>query len=409
MILRDKRTYWGIIPVIIIAYLTFQLGYNEALGFDCYISDEQWYVSAARNMLKTMFHVNNIAWYQYPQAEGIESYLNLEHPPLGKYIIMLAMITLGDKPIYWRIPNLIEAAIMIILVYLIARKITKSELLALVPPLILFLDPLFNNMKIIAMLDFPQAFFTLLAVFFMVYDKPLLASIMIGLASSIKHSGVFLIPGYAVYLYFKQDISKIRSLIYTFIVPSLVFTIVNIPVIIYLGGIKEWIDIQLWALSWHASYKNNPFIVPPWGWLINQEPFVFYYSPEGTPLLSAKTNPYLYPLIIPTLIIALLMYKEWFDLFKVHVMLWSYYIMYYVLYAIGGRSQLSFYAMPMAPLVSIVVPLTLVKTVLEYEKLSEKLRNLVKRLKRKQEVIPESLVTSENTSITEKSRQNHEE
>jgi len=370
------------ITIIVISGLTFYSGYINALNFNCYISDEQWYVSAARNILKTIFHVNNIDWYPYPQAESIESYLNLEHPPLGKYLIMAAMLILGDRPLFWRIPNIIESSIMIILVYLIARKITKSDILALVPPILLFFDPLFNDMKIIAMLDFPQAFFTLLTVFFMVYDRPLLASITIGLTSSIKYSGVFLIPGYTLYLFLKRNVAKVKALSYILIIPLVVYTIINIPVILHLGGLKEWIDIQFWALSWHTSYKNNPFICPPWGWLINQEPFVFYYSPEGVPLLSARTNPYIYPLIIPTLIITLVMCKEWFNLFKVHLILWSYYLMYYILYAIGGRSQLSFYAMPMAPLVSIVVPLTLVKAVLDYHKLIKRVKEIIENTKR---------------------------
>lgn len=365
------------VTVIIISGLTFYLGYTNALNFNCYISDEQWYVSAARNILKTIFHVDNVDWYPYPQAEGIESYLNLEHPPLGKYLIIAAMLILGDRPLFWRVPNIIESSIMIILVYLIAYKIMKSNILALVPPILLFLDPLFNDMKIIAMLDFPQAFFTLLTVFFIVYDRPLLASVMIGLTSSIKYSGVFLIPGYTLYLLLKRNVSWVKTLSYIFIIPLTVYTVINIPLILYLGGLKEWVDIQFWALSWHTSYKNNPFICPPWGWLINQEPFVFYYSPEGTPLLSARTNPYIYPLIIPTLIIAIVMYKEWFNLFKVHLILWSYYLMYYVLYAIGGRSQLSFYAMPMAPLISIIVPLTLVKVVLDNQKFIRRIREII--------------------------------
>jgi len=177
-------------------------------------------------------------------------------------------------------------------------------------------------------------------------------------------------------------VAKVKALSYILIIPLVVYTIINIPVILHLGGLKEWIDIQFWALSWHTSYKNNPFICPPWGWLINQEPFVFYYSPEGVPLLSARTNPYIYPLIIPTLIITLVMCKEWFNLFKVHLILWSYYLMYYILYAIGGRSQLSFYAMPMAPLVSIVVPLTLVKAVLDYHKLIRRVKEIIENTKR---------------------------
>ena len=349
----------GFLTTLALATIHAYLGILWARSFNEYVSDEVWYVSSARNVFKEFLGLN-IGSYPYPQGHpGIETYLNLEHPPLGKYIIGLSIMLLGDKPMYWRIPGIIEASLMIVLAYFVSKKIFGSEVAATLASAILFLDPMVSSMRIVAMLDIHQAFFIALAFASALYGKYRLAGVFTGLAGSVKYSGFFIIPALILHMVYSRR-KAWEILETTIILPIIVFALVNIPLILHYGfyGLLSYI---VWAFKWHASYKNNPFIAPPWGWLYNIQPFVLKYGANGKPLLEAKTNPYIYPLILFTTVSSTYLYtrsrKE--KLILPHVWFWSYYLMYFVLYIIGGRSQEIFYATSMSFFIAVCVSTTL--------------------------------------------------
>jgi len=349
----------GFATVLILAIAHTYLGIVWAGSFNEYVSDEVWYVSSARNVFKEFLGLN-IGSYPYPQGHpGIETYLNLEHPPLGKYIIGLSIMLLGDKPVYWRIPGIVEASLMIVLAYFVSKKIFYSEVAAILASAILFLDPMVSSMRIVAMLDIHQAFFITLAFTSVLYGKYRLAGVFAGLAGSVKYSGFFIIPALMLHMVYSRR-KAWEILETTIILPILVFTLVNIPLILHYGfyGLLNYI---IWAFKWHTSYKENPFISPPWGWLFNIQPFILKYGVNGKPLLEAKTNPYIYPLILFTTVSSTYLYthgkRE--KLILPHIWFWSYYLMYFVLYIIGGRSQEIFYATSMSFFIAVCVPTTL--------------------------------------------------
>ena len=349
----------GFIAVLVLAIAYTYLGIVWAKSFNEYISDEVWYVSSARNVFKEFLGLN-IGSYPYPKEHpGIETYLNLEHPPLGKYIIGLSIMLLEDKPVYWRIPGIVEASLMIVLAYFVSKKIFFSEIAAILASAILFLDPMVSNMRIVAMLDIHQAFFIALAFTSALYGKYRLAGVFTGLAGSVKYSGFFIIPALMLHmLYSRRKAWEILET--TIVLPILVFTLANIPLILHYGfyGLLNYI---VWAFKWHLSYKNNPFIAPPWGWLFNIQPFILKYGVSGEPLLEAKTNPYIYPLILFTTASSTYLYtrgrRE--KLILPHIWFWSYYLMYFVLYIIGGRSQEIFYATSASFFIAVCILTTL--------------------------------------------------
>jgi Predicted membrane-bound dolichyl-phosphate-mannose-protein mannosyltransferase len=87
----DRRVF--LLLLIMIGLFKTACLVHKTMTVDDYISDEIYYVSASRNILK-LFNINK-DWYPYPDLAGIESYLNLEHPPLGKYIIALSILVWG--------------------------------------------------------------------------------------------------------------------------------------------------------------------------------------------------------------------------------------------------------------------------------------------------------------------------
>jgi len=349
----------GLIAAVTLAIIHAYLGYLWASSFNEYVSDEVWYVSSARNIFRKFLGIN-IGSYPYPKEHpGIETYLNLEHPPLGKYIIGLSILIFKDEPVYWRIPGIIEASAMIVLAYFVSKKIFNSEVAGILASTILFMDPLVSSMRIVAMLDIHQAFFITLAFTAAVYGKHRLSAVFAGLAGSVKYSGFFIILAIALHMHYSRR--KIWEIVEaSLLIPITTFAIVNLPLILHYGfyGLLNYI---IWAFKWHASYKENPFIAPPWGWLYNIQPFVLKYGVSGEPVLEAKTNPYIYPLILFTTVTSTYLYSKnkQEKLVLPHIWFWSYYLMYFILYIIGGRSQEIFYATTMSFFIAVALATTL--------------------------------------------------
>ncbi len=319
-----------------------------------YVSDECWYVPAARNLFYKLFHVN-ITGYPYPNKTGIHEYLNLEHPPLGKYIIAAAIILFGDKPLSWRIPSIVEGlALPVVALLCVLPCGTVAAVAALV---VTASDPLLHAMSCVAMLDIHAAFFTALAVLAACTEHPLLSAVFLGLSGSVKAYGFFALPALA-YSCRESGCSRLRSLVYTFLVPAIVYLAVNAPLIIVFGP-QKWITEQLNALKWHTSNKGgHPAASPPWAWFINEKPFPLNYGPD----LYASTNPFVLLAAIPCTLIAFTCSGECLRRARIlFAWFWSFIAGYVILYFAGGTTQFSFYLTPAAMMVDAAVAAVLVR------------------------------------------------
>jgi predicted membrane-bound dolichyl-phosphate-mannose-protein mannosyltransferase len=307
--------------------------------------------------------------YPYPDVSNIENYMNYEHPPLFKYMIGASMMVFGDKPLSWRIPSLVMGIGSIILVFFIVLQLVKimsnpivevlAVIIALVAPLF---DAIMVNMTSVAMLDIGLAFFSILSLYFALNNRYVLSAIMIGLATSIKLSGIFLVP--ALYIAMRLNGRSIRdSLLFSIYIPISLWFIMNLPLISYIG-IKSWLDLSVTgAISWHLSSRppNGPPSSPPWGWLINQNPFYLHYNPTmgatlniGVYLLTVALiflSPFLASKISKNLIIPVF----WF-IFP--------FLGYTTVYILGNHTLYSFYAVMMSPVTYVLLG-TLVVTLIE--------------------------------------------
>jgi predicted membrane-bound dolichyl-phosphate-mannose-protein mannosyltransferase len=151
--------------------------------------DEVW--GFINEVNKSLTIVDIIPGWQFPDNEGINNYINWEHPPLGKYLIALSMITLGDYPLYWRIPIISFGVLASILVYLILYRLTRSYIPSLIGALLFSIDNMTRAIYSIALLDGFVATLTLLSLYYALsgkYRYALLAGIIAGL---FKASGLF--------------------------------------------------------------------------------------------------------------------------------------------------------------------------------------------------------------------------
>lgn len=422
----NKNTLITII-VVILSVIHFVWGYMYLTtsgilnGEPKYISDECWYVSAARNMLRKIFGLepnsctNNLCYasvfvngdevkrkikeyiisnngvivkddyshkvlagyqytiafkapkyvieelkrnytvivgYPYPDWDNVANYMNLEHPPLGKYFIALTML-ISDTPLAWKIPSLIAGSLIVILSYLIARKVL-GEIPGLIAAGIVFVEPVIRAMSMVAMLDIYVALFSVLSLYFAVRAIYALSSTTIGLAGSAKINGFTNILSIIFSSWRNNKVSNIKIIVYVFIIPLVVYTIINIPVIIYEGGIAEWIDLQMWALSWHTQSRppGGPPVANPWDWFIARNPFPLHYRPD----LSAAPSPPLMLLTIPlTIILAPLALKGKIKgIGSILAWFWIPITMFTLLYIVGNRTQYSFYSAQVTPIAALI-------------------------------------------------------
>ncbi|ASJ01044.1 dolichyl-phosphate-mannose--protein mannosyltransferase [Thermococcus gorgonarius] len=353
-----------------------------------------------------------VTGFRYPDAERIQNYLNTEHPFLGKDFIMLAMILGGDRPLVWRIPGIILYGLLQLLVLLTAYRITRSYIASLIALFFAAVDPLLQATAVTAMLDIYVAFFVALFVFLFVYSRDMGAGFSAGLAGATKVSGAFGYPifflklvrdlalrvdwrkvariiivtvliggtivAYAEYraAYWEKSYflvllgltvvalaefsyssrDAVRELAYlvtaAVFLPLLGFLIPEIP-IIKVQGFDPWLRDFLGSFKWHLSYKGeNPWTSPFWQWFYNANPFHFHFDPD----IVANTSP---TLMLFTIVAVFAVPYVWrrrgegalipFGVF------WSTLLLFALQYAMGGKTQFSFYATALVPEATVIM------------------------------------------------------
>lgn len=162
------------------------------------------------------------------------------HPPLGKWLIALGMAIGGpDDSSGWRLATALLGTGTVLLVYLIARVLTGSTVVATVAGGLLAIDGLSIVMSRIALLDGPLTFFLLLGVLFVLLDRrrtiPLLerrdpekpdpfwgpilwrrpwliaAGVAFGAASAVKWSGLYALAGFGLYVVVTDALARRRA------------------------------------------------------------------------------------------------------------------------------------------------------------------------------------------------------
>lgn len=304
------------------------------------------------------FSINNLCQgilkivpgYPMPDNNGVFEYLNPEHPPLAKYIIASSMVVLGDKPIFWRLPGIIEAGLIVIIVGIIGWKLSGA-FGSFFASLVAALDPLTKNMGSVAMLDIHLAFFTALGLLFYVYNRPFLSILFISLSGLVKYSGFFLIPFLLIYLMRERRI-YIKALAYSIAFPIILGAVVFLPFAYHYG--PGWVIDQLRsAIAWHLeSRPPGPPTSTPIDWIMGWSPFYLSYNPD----IPASGSPFIYVPVFVASIVAIPLYfmererpgselKSYGLLLSIDIFL----LMYLVLYILGNRTLYSFYFTQITP------------------------------------------------------------
>ncbi len=438
---KSSLTYY--IVLIVILLIGIYLYTQQALYFEReelsrfnqgakgYVSDEVWYVNAARNILKSVFglkphldrpqatliyssndilqealniapiygievssnrfskiqaiyvkaedmrsieifaRISNASDIIYGwilgDAENINKYLNLEHPPMAKYLIALTMYLFGDRPFLWRIPSIIMGFLTILFSFLVAYEISRSYELALIISALVAVDPLTRVMSSIALLDIFVTATTLITVYIALRGYLEEAILFMGFASTFKFTALLaFIP--LLFLYIRKIVKcysdkfsfilfeSIRYLLLALLSFAFFQLLVSIPIIIRIG-IGEWLKSSIFgAISWHLSAKctsaNCPIASTPWDWFFGINSFPIYIDPKQGTIVAQG--------LIPAYVICFILMFFTIPYRKIDnqsrtawYLIISLFLGYTLLWILGSRTQYSFYAVQLTPFIYI--------------------------------------------------------
>ena len=320
-------------------------------------------------------HAKDIVWgWRVGDAENIDTYLNLEHPPLAKYLIALSILLLGDRPFNWRIPSIVFGVALVVLTFFIAREISKDDLIALLVTALVAVDPLVRNMSSIAMLDIFVATGSAIAVLLALRRRFLASCIAVAISACFKWSALLTYVPIS-FLYIKHLVSRgtrafsdivfeiCRLGLATLFLFLSIDILVSIPLIAYVGLVDWFSNAVFGAISWHLSVKcvgPGCSSSAPWDWFLGVNTFPLYLSKE----LSLYAQGYV-PIYIACFVLMLLAppylarckppsRDAWY-------LVTGLFIGYVLLWLAGSRTQYSFYAVHLAPYVNLFVVMMLVE------------------------------------------------
>jgi len=361
--------------------------YSRLNGFYAYSSN----ASSLNLFLRRLREIANVSdvvpGWMMPDASGINNYLNLEHPPLAKYVIALIMATVGDYPFYWRLGTIVAGTLLVLFTYLITRRLLNSAPAALASASLLAADPLARNLSSIALLDVYVALFTAVS-FYLALEKRFKLSLLAVLVGSLfKFNTLFaLIPVSLLYVREKlkgrYSFLDLIAVFLGFYIASgagflLAQVVAGIPLIGYLGFTSWFKQSITGAIAWHTQIKclGNacPTSSAPWDWFTGVNSFTLYYFPGGLSVTASGFWP-LWSFTLAAAMIFLPSYLKGNKAFA-HSTCWLLGVLsgYIFLWIIGGRTQYSFYAVQLAPLV--YTSLTVILATFNYDRVVEVLES----------------------------------
>lgn len=238
---RMLRWFAPLVVTVVAAVLRLvNLGHPHQLAFD-----ETYYVKDAWSLWTLGYEGTwgenaNEAFITLQELPLADNGSFVVHPPLGKWLIALGMSIGGpDNTVGWRLATALLGTATVLLVYLIARRLTGSIVVATVAGSLLAIDGLSIVMSRTALLDGPLTFFIALGALFILIDRdrtiPLLeisdtdapeplwgrvlwrrpwliaAGVALGAACAVKWSGLYALAAFGLYVVVTDALARRRA------------------------------------------------------------------------------------------------------------------------------------------------------------------------------------------------------
>jgi len=249
---RLKAWYWGgPLAVLLLAAVLrlIDLGHPHSLVFD-----ETFYVKDGWSLWNNGYETN---WPSDADAQWAKGITNnwesggsyVVHPPLGKWLIGLGIWMFGPANSFgWRFAVAVAGIVIVWLVMMMARLLTKSTLLAVIAGGLIAIDGMAIVMSRVSVLDNLVAVLTLTGVYLVLLDRLrarerigtwaahlrsqgatdrqlaaqlgpalwwrpflLLAGLAFGLSCGVKWSGLYFLAGYIIYIVVMDALDRRRA------------------------------------------------------------------------------------------------------------------------------------------------------------------------------------------------------
>jgi dolichyl-phosphate-mannose--protein O-mannosyl transferase len=362
-----RRSLRWLAPLVVTAIAAvlrlINIGHPHQLAFD-----ETYYVKDAWSLWTLGYEGTwgegaNDAFVTLQQLPLSEQGSFIVHPPLGKWLIALGMAIGGpDNSAGWRLATALLGTASVLLVYLIARMLSGSIVVATVAGLLIALDGLSIVLSRIALLDGILTFFVLLGVLFVLLDRrrtiPLLerrdpeapdpfwgpilwrrpwliaAGLALGAACAVKWSGLYVLAAFGLYVVVTDALARRRAGVIlwptdaAFRQGPVSFLLLVFPALaVYLiswtgwfvtaGGYDRQSDanplVALWKyhqsmLGFHVGLnRGHPYASPAWEWPFLLRPTAVWVGTDPAPcgvdhcmaVISAVPNPLIWVLRQP--------------------------------------------------------------------------------------------------------------
>jgi len=237
-----------------------------------FISDEVYYATIAEKMAVYMFgYVGPV----HAPASGIAAfYWNLEHPPLGKYIIALALMAEHSSYAFaWRVPSIILTSLEPLIIFLgitIGNPKDERRLIGGVAGALVFpLESITATVGSLALLDSYATFFLTIAIALAINKRWGLATIAMGLSLASKETALPFVLALAVYYYLNSKDTlkdKIITSLALIVVPVAILVLSYAPLVTFLG-LKNVILGMETTLHWDLQNRpSGPIPSSPIDW-----------------------------------------------------------------------------------------------------------------------------------------------
>ena len=336
------------------AYRAYVIASVNAVEPHKYVSDEIYYVDTARRYLEYIFHIPvNESMYS---GQTNKDYFNLEHPPVGKYLIALSMIVCGDKPLCWRLPGIIESGFIPVLLGLAflrfpwRRNSGVEYVAALAAAAAASADPILYYSGSVAMLDIHLAFFESLslALFMMNYRRASL--IVAGLAIATKFSGAAIILAFLLYdVFIGSGVrERLKLISEDILIPFIIYVIVMIPLAYYFG-VGRLVTETINALKWHTTSRPpGPPTSTPLGWIFNSNPFFYSFYPIAMPAILNSVLHFI-ALVVLAPLAAIGIWRDSKRVAGGPLLYAGVILTYVIVWILGNHTFYSFYSVQLTP------------------------------------------------------------
>ena len=275
------------------------------------------------------YYARDACWYVY-RSEAVctlRGETSRVHPPFAKWLTAVGIRLFGYTPFGWRVAAWAAGTLSISLLYLLARRLLLSTAGAAIAAGLLAVDFLHFVHSRVAMLDIFVTTFGLAAFLFAVYDRDsaarglwrpwrIAAGIAAGAAVASKWPGFHMLAGvFALMVWWEARAvggsGPARRVVAA--LPSILFSLVVVPAVVYTASHIGRIQGQVFALPWEPGswvraflgrqwymfrfhtghFGPYPWQSPAWSWLLLRRPVVYFFEESGQHLreVLALGNP----------------------------------------------------------------------------------------------------------------------